>query len=450
MNARILIIDDEPKMAGILKRVLSREGYDVAITHDPKEGVKLIRKNPYDVILSDLKMPGMDGIEVLKNARYLRKNADFIMMTAYATVETAVESMKLGAFDYLIKPFPMEDLKLLLKRVLESREIAEEKPPPRKGEKLSLRFENIISESPAMQAVLKIAAKVAASDVSVLIRGESGTGKEILARAIHKSSKRSENPLVPVNCGAIPENLLESELFGHKKGAFTGAVENRIGLFETANRGTMFLDEVGELPLPLQVKLLRVLQDGEFNAVGESQSRKVDVRVIAATNRDLEAALENGAFRSDLYYRLNVVPIQIPPLRERREDIPPLIEHFLAGFQTGGEPIEIDAGAREALARYDWPGNVRELENAIEHAVVLCESGKITLEDLPLAVRESPKAGGGVETGLESDRLTLEEMEKRFIQAALKKTEGNQTRAARLLGITRRTLGYRMKKYGLE
>jgi len=452
MSAKILIIDDEPKIAGILQRVLSREGYDVEITHDPEHGVGLMKTATFDVILSDLKMPRMDGIEVLKHARTLQRNADFIMMTAFGTIETAVSAMKLGAFDYIIKPFPMDDLKNMLKRLLETKSIKEEEREPEPGAFEMTQFDNIIASSEAMNQVLKRAAKVAQSNVSVLLLGESGTGKEILARAIHSSGKRSNKPLVTVNCGAIPETLLESELFGHIKGSFTGAGETRPGLFKTADCGTIFLDEVGELPLSLQVKLLRVLQEGEFYPVGGSQPTKVDVRVIAATNRDLEKAVEQGTFRSDLYYRLNVVPIAVPPLRERREDIPRLIEHFLKKYQVGDMPLEIEKEAYDLMMNYDWPGNVRELENAVEHAAVLCEGSRITKDDLPLALhqageRTAPETGV---RGIAASPLTLEDMEKRFILSALEKTGGNQTRAARILGITRRTLGYRMKKYSIE
>ena len=421
MKTRILIIDDEPKMTGILKRVLAREGYEVDITHNPEVGVNLMKDRIYDIVLSDLKMPQMDGIEVLKHACHLQKQADFIMMTAYATVETAVEAMKRGAFDYLIKPFSMDDLRLLIRRLLETKPMKEEEARPPETE--------IIAESEAMKQVLRLAGKVALSTVSVLIRGESGTGKEVIARIIHYQSRRANKPLVTVNCGAIPENLLESELFGHVKGAFTGAVEARQGLFKAADGGTIFLDEVGEIPLPLQVKLLRVLQEGEFIRVGEDKPTHVDVRIIAATNRDLEAALKDGSFRQDLYYRLNVVPISIPPLRERREDISALVAHFLGRFQTPMESIRIDPEAHKALLAYDWPGNVRELENAIEHAAVLSEGGVIRVEDLPVVVRRV----AGQEQAIPASAplivdLPLEEMEKRSILSALKKTGGNQTR----------------------
>lgn len=443
---RLLIIDDEPKMTDILQRVLKREGYEIDITHNPEEGIRLMGSQRYDVILSDLRMPQMSGIEILKNARHLQKQADFIIMTAFATVETAIEAMKLGAFDYLIKPFAMDNLRALIKRLIETKALKEEEPSAGKSPHLVFRPEQIIAESPAMKEVLRRAAKVAPSDVSILLRGESGTGKEVIARVIHAQSRRADKPLVTVNCGAIPENLLESELFGHIKGAFTGAVESRLGLFKMADGGTIFLDEVGEIPLLLQVKLLRVLQEGEFIRVGEDKPTHVNVRVIAATNRDLEAALRDGVFRQDLYYRLNVVPIIIPPLRERREDIPALVSHFLAKFQTP-QPIEITPEASHLLAEYDWHGNVREVENAIEHAAVLCEGNRITPDDLPAAMRKSPTAEM---SGVASSTLPLEEMEKRSIMSALKKTGGNQTRAAELLGITRRTLGYRLKKYNLE
>ncbi len=450
MSANILIIDDEPKLASILKRVLVREGYNVDITYEPEKGVGLMKKNLYDVILCDLKMPRMDGIEVLKHAKRIQKDADFIMMTAYATVETAVESMKRGAFDYLIKPFPIDELKLLLKRVLETKALKGENRQLKQVLREKFQFENVIAESEAMRRVLRRASKVARSDVSVLLRGESGTGKEVLAKVIHTNSRRSHKALVIVNCGAIPENLLESELFGHVKGAFTGAIESREGLFQTADGGSIFLDEVGELTPALQVKLLRVLQEGEFNRVGDSHPVQVHVRVIAATNRDLEVALEDGSFRPDLYYRLNVVPVYIPPLRQRREDIAPLIEHFLAKYKSGGVQLKIEPQAYELLQAYDWPGNVRELENAIEHAAVLCEGGRITVDDLPFALQNFSARRQEDGTLAPLDHLTLSEIEKRCIIGALKKTGGNQTKAARLLGITRRTLGYRMKKYDID
>ena len=447
---RLLIIDDEPKMTDILQRVLRREGYEIDITHNPEEGIRLMELHRYDVILSDLRMPQMSGIEILKNARHLQKQADFIIMTAFATVDTAIEAMKLGAFDYLIKPFAMDNLRAMIKRLIETKILKEDEPKAEKTSEQTFRPERIIADSAAMKDVLRRATKVAPSDVSILLRGESGTGKEVIARFIHAQSRRADKPLVTVNCGAIPENLLESELFGHVKGAFTGAIESRLGLFKMADGGTIFLDEVGEIPLLLQVKLLRVLQEGEFIRVGEDYATRVSVRVIAATNRDLEAAMQEGAFRQDLYYRLNVVPIHIPPLRERREDIPALVNHFLSKFQTAEKPIIIAPEAAQILYEYDWHGNVREVENAIEHAAVLCEDNRITPDDLPAVMRKASAAQTAAPAPVPAGMLPLEEMEKRTIISALKKTGGNQTRAAELLGITRRTLGYRLKKYNLE
>jgi len=439
-------------MIGILRRVLEREGYHVEITQDPQKGLDLVRGERFDIILSDLKMPGTDGMEILKNTRVLQPGADFIMMTAYATVQTAVESMKLGAFDYLIKPFPVEDLKVMIRRILESKELG---PPEDAGSGNITHtevsgFHSLIHIEEGMKAVIRRAEKVAKSDVSVLIRGESGTGKEVLAKAIHSAGSRAAKPFITINCGAIPENLLESELFGHKRGAFTGAVESKPGLFQMAHTGTVFLDEVGELPLNLQVKILRVLQEGEFLCVGDVQTVHVDVRIIAATNRNLEVALEDGTFRQDLFYRLNVVPIEIPPLRRRPGDIAPLVKHFLKEFEKAARPIEITPESMRLLQSHNWPGNVRELQNAVEHAAVLCENNIITPADLPDIIQHGSEPGEDISSSATNDPLTLEDMERRSIVAALTKTGGNQTRAARILGITRRTLGYRMKKYNIE
>jgi transcriptional regulator with PAS, ATPase and Fis domain len=358
--------------------------------------------------------------------------------------------MKKGALDYLIKPFPMDELKLLLKRIEETRNLREENQRLREviGQKFSV--ENIVAESRQMQDVLARARKVAASNASVLLRGESGTGKEVLAKAIHTMSSRAAGTLVMVNCGAVPENLLESEFFGHVKGSFTGAIDNRKGMFETANGGSIFLDEIGEVPLHLQVKLLRVLQEGEIQRIGESTAQKVDVRIIAATNRNLEEAVAAGTFRQDLYYRLNVIPVQIPPLRERPDDIPPLIEFFLRKFSQADARKRLSPDSLSLLLRYDYPGNIRELENAIEHAVVLSEQDVIQIGDLPLQVQnfEWTRSAGVSNTGAEAMRL--EDIEKRCILSALEKARYNYTRAAAHLGITRRTLGYRIQKYGLE
>ncbi|MCX7626179.1 MAG: sigma-54 dependent transcriptional regulator [Candidatus Sumerlaeaceae bacterium] len=446
---RILIIDDEPKMSAALGRMLEREGHFVRSTTTPQDGLDWLAEDGFDVVLCDMRMPTMSGLDVLREAKRRAPVLDFVIMTAYADARSAVECMKEGALDYLIKPFSMDELKILLKRIEETRHLREENARLRELVEERTPLENIIAASRQMQDVLARARKVAAANSSVLLLGESGTGKEVIARAIHRMSPRAQKPLVVVNCGAIPETLLESELFGHTRGSFTGATESRKGMFETADGGTIFLDEIGDLPLHLQVKLLRVLQEGEIQRIGENTPRKVDVRVIAATNRDLEQLVQEGRFRQDLYYRLNVIPIYIPPLRERREDIAPLIEHFIRKYSPAGQRKLISPEALARLMRYDYPGNVRELENAIEHAVVLSDSETITVEDLPLQIQNAEWERMIFPTP-DSDAMSLEELEKRALLAALEKTNYNITRAAAHLGITRRTLGYRIKKYGLE
>lgn len=466
MAASLLIVDDETKMCNVLARMLAREGYAVDWSDKPAEAMALVRSRAYDLILCDLRMPGFSGIDVLQEARRHTPAADFVMMTAYATPETAVESMKNGAIDYLIKPFAVEDLKALIARILADRQ--SQTPVPAGPDVATGRPDagasaaasrDIIASSAQMRGVLERIRKVAASDASVLLRGESGTGKEVMARALHQQSTRAQGPMVSVNCGAIPESLMESELFGHVKGAFTGAIENRKGLFESADGGTVFLDEIGELPLYLQVKLLRVLQEGEIQRVGESQQRRVDVRVIAATNRDLEADVAEGSFRKDLYYRLNVIPVNLPPLRERRSDIEPLIAHFLQRFAPAGKRAPaFSAEAMQLLMDYDYPGNIRELENAVEHAVVLCDGEQIRPEDLPLQIQEGRTEDGLLEGLANYGKPSsagpaapshLEQAEISLIMQALEKTGYNFTRAAQHLGITRRTLGYRINKHGL-
>ncbi|MEN6625124.1 MAG: sigma-54 dependent transcriptional regulator [Candidatus Sumerlaeia bacterium] len=445
----IIILDDEPKMGRILARILTREGYAAESFDQPEAALAALETGGADLLLTDLKMPTMDGLEVLEQARRRVPDLDVIMMTAYASVETAIKAMKLGAFDYLIKPFPNDELIMLVGRVAERRSLREENHLLRQTIADQFSTENIVAASPAMRDVLKRAAKVASSSVSVLLRGESGTGKEVLATAIHAGGPRRERPLVKVNCGALPETLLESELFGHTRGAFTGAVETRKGLFQQADGGTIFLDEIGEISPALQVKLLRVLQSGEFQRVGDAQTFRVDVRVIAATNRDLEEMIDTGAFRSDLYYRLNVVPITIPPLRDRPDDIPALIDHFLGRIRKRMQrQISLSPEAFERLRAYRWPGNIRELENAIEHACVMCEGDAIHAADLPIAVQNEP-AQAAADNPAGNSRQTLEEIEKQALIEALETTHYNHTRAAELLGITRRTLGYRIDKYNL-
>jgi len=449
MKVSILIIDDELKMGKALKLVLEKEGYSVDITEYPQTGLDLLARTPYQVLLCDLRMPGMGGLDVLERAKALQPHVNVIMMTAYASAETAVESMKRGAYDYLIKPFSTDELKILIQRCLRAQALQEENALLKERLQEKYQPENTIAASKAMQLVLNRARKVAESNATVLIRGESGTGKEMLAGIIHTASARAGRPIVTVNCGALPESLLEAELFGHRRGAFTGAVENRQGLFEAADGGTIFLDEIGEISPAMQVKLLRVLQSGEFQRVGDPSVVRVDVRVLAATNRDLEKMVAEGKFRTDLYYRLNVVPLFIPPLRERREDIAPLIEHFIRKFGRG-RPFRFTPAALDLMERYTWPGNIRELENAVEHAIVLSDVETLGIEWLPTAVRSLAEEARDEPVAAHLDNLTLEEAEKRMIRAAMARTGYNTTRAAKQLGVTRRTLGYRLRKHGLH
>lgn len=445
-----MIIDDEPKMVNILKRTLQKEGYEVQAETDPTKALNVLSSTSVDVILCDLKMPEMDGITVLDKVKALQPEAEFIIMTAYATVETAVDAMKRGAYDYLLKPFPIDELKMLLARIQKKRALEEENVLLKEALREQFKPENIVCESPAMKRILERVSKVAPSKVSVLLQGESGTGKEVIAKAIHNASPRKNKPMVMVNCGAIPETLLESELFGHVKGAFTDAKETRKGLFQAADKGTIFLDEIGEISPSLQVKLLRVLQEGEFQSVGDAATIKVDVRIIAATNRDLEDAIRKASFRQDLYYRLNVVPIFIPPLRERKEDIVPLVEYFYRRIAGSKTKIKIDPEVLDLIKYYDWPGNIRELENAIEHSLVLKSGNTITVDDLPLSLHNFLLTDHRGEGLVHVNDMTLEEMERRCIISAMQKAKFNHTRAANLLGITRRTLGYRLRKYDLE
>lgn len=451
MSARILIIDDEPKMGKILQRVLGHEGYECESTTDAAEALEWLRRDVWHVVLTDLRMPEISGIEVVEQAKALRPECEVILMTAYASVETAIDAMKKGAYDYLIKPFSNDELKILVRRVLETKDLRQENEQLKEALGQRADFRNIVAVSKAMQDVLRRVAKVAQSEATVLLQGPSGTGKEVLATAIHANSPRRNKPLVKVNCGALTETLLESELFGHSRGAFTGAVAARKGLFEAADGGTIFLDEIGEVSPAFQVKLLRVLQEGEFQRVGESETRRVNVRVIAATNRALEKAIEDGSFRRDLYFRLSVAPIFIPPLTERREDIGALIDHFLARASHGRKEKarRFSPEAFDLLVSYDWPGNVRELENAVEHALVMAEDEVLRVGDLPMAVQAFGARAVAAEPSVSLEHLTLEEVEKRCILSALERSRNNYTRAARLLGITRRTLGYRMQKHGI-
>lgn len=447
---RILVVDDEKIQREMLRGFLVKQGFQAVETEDGPRALAEFRKEPFHIILSDFRMPGMDGIQLLREIRRIDPEAVVILMTAYGTIETAVAAMKEGAYDYITKPIDLDELLLLVRRVEKEWRIKKENQELKAQLQGKFKVDFIISHSRAMEEALNIVGRVAASNATVLIFGESGTGKELFARAIHYTSPRADHPLVKVNCAALPENLLESELFGHEKGAFTGAVSRRIGRFEQANAGSIFLDEIGDLTPALQVKLLRVLQEKEFERIGSNQTLHIDVRVIAATHRNLEEAIAQGRFREDLYYRLNVVTIRLPPLRERKEDIPLLIEHFLKRHsEKNKRPISaISREARELLMRYDYPGNVRELENIIERAVVLCRGEVISSQDLPLHMQEG-RSEISLSPGSKGRSLpdTLEEIEQELIQKALEKSGGIQTRAAEELGISERVLRYKIKKH---
>jgi DNA-binding NtrC family response regulator len=447
---RILVVDDEPAQRELIGGFLGKLGHEVLLAASGARGLDEVRASRVDLVLSDCRMPGMTGPDLLREIKAVNPEIPLILMTAYGTVETAVQAMKDGAADYLTKPLDLEELTLRIARVSEQARLTTAVAELRRQLVERHRLEGIVGESGRMQEVLGLVERVAPSSATVLIRGESGTGKELIARALHFNSPRAAGPLVTLNCAALPEQLLESELFGHERGAFTGAVAQRKGRFEQADGGSLFLDEIGDLSPSLQVKLLRVLQERQFDRVGGSKTLAVDVRVIAATNKDLEAAMRAGTFREDLYYRLNVVTIQIPPLRERREDIPPLLEHFLRKFTAKNRRMVtgFTAAARDALLKYDYPGNVRELENLIERAVLLCRGSVIDLEDLPATARPGEKEAGAVPPGPLPD--VLASLERQALRAALERHGGVQTRAAAELGIGERVLRYKMKKHGLE
>jgi two-component system NtrC family response regulator len=444
---RILVVDDEPTQLELVGGFLRKQGFEVAETASGRAAVARFKHEPFDLVLTDQRMPDLSGLDVLETVRSVSPDTAVVIMTAYGTIETAVSAVKAGAADYLAKPLNLDELLHRIHQIQDRRRLLTENRELRAALAERHRVEGIIGESGPMQEVLSVVRRVAASDATVLIRGESGTGKELIAKALHYASPRAASALVKVNCAALAESLLEAELFGHEKGAFTGAVAARKGRFELADGGSLFLDEIGDLPPHLQVKLLRVLQEREFERVGSSRPIKVDVRLLAATHRSLETLVREGRFRDDLYYRINVVTIQLPPLRERREDLPLLIDHFLRAFadKNGKRLRGLTREAREALLRYDYPGNVRELENLIERAVVLTRDDVVGLADLPLTL--DPQAAGP-ETG---PRLVaaVEGLERRMIREALAKADGIQTRAAELLGIGERVLRYKLKKYGL-
>ncbi len=454
----ILIVEDEAKMRRLLELNLADEGYAVQAAADAEAGLNIIRQDKIDLVLTDLKLPGMDGLEFLQTVKRTNAEIPVVVMTAYGTVETAVEAMKAGAADYVLKPFSMEEIKLVVRKELDVHRLREENLSLREALGKRFEFKNIVARSPRMQEVLATVERVAPTNSTVLLGGESGTGKDLIARAIHQHSRRASGPFIKINCTAIPENLLESELFGYERGAFTGAVSSKPGKFELADKGTIFLDEIGDVPPPIQVKLLRVLQEREFDRLGGTKTLKVDVRLVAATNRDLRVALEQGTFREDLYYRLNVVPISIPPLREHKEDIPYLVDYFVEHFarQSGKQIIGITHDALNKLTGFHWPGNVRELENIIERAVAFCTGSTLDVADirLDLSPARSPSTSGQSVPGegvapFPPDGMTLEQYEDEIIREALRRANGNKSQAARLLGLSRNALRYRLSKMGV-
>jgi len=451
MAASILLVDDDASLRRVVEYQLTEAGHEVKCAAQAEEGLEALRGRSFDLIVTDLLMPGIDGIQLLERARVLRPEALVIVITAHGDVGIAVRAMQLGALDFLEKPFSRERLLLAVRKALELRDLRDEVRRLRALVQERGSFEEIVGSSPALQASLADLKLAAASDATVLILAESGTGKELAARALHANSRRAKGPFVVVNCAAIPESLIESELFGHRRGAFTGAIEDRAGKFELASGGTLFLDEVAELPLPLQPRLLRVLQEGEADKIGSPAPVRVDVRLVASTHRDLEARIRDGTFRADLFYRLNVVPLLLPPLRDRLEDLPALIDHFLLKHaRRHGRPApQLAAEVLDRFERYDWPGNVRELENLLERLVVLARTDRVTEADLPEPLRRELPRFGGARIELPAGGISLEEVERGLLEEALRRCAGNQSQAARFLGITRQTLLYRMKKFEL-
>ncbi len=450
MTARVLLVDDEINMAKTQAKILQRKGYVVETAGNGREALRLLDEAPFDVMITDLKMPVFDGMQLLRAMNIKERGCAVIVLTGHGTIESAVEAMRCGATDYLTKPCNPDELLLKVDKLLETKRLREEVEHLRREVRAYKKFGELIGQSPAMRQMYLLIAAVSMNKSTVLVTGESGTGKELVARTIHRQGPWADHPFVAINCGAMSETLLDSQLFGHRRGAFTGAIADHNGVFQTANGGTLFLDEIAEIPLPLQVKFLRVIQEKEFTPLGASRPMKVDVRIIAATNRDLDAEVRKGTFREDLFYRLNVVPIHLPPLRERREDIPLLIEHFIATFSTEYkvEPKKVRPEALEQLVMYPWPGNIRELQNVIERMFALSRSNEITLADLPGPISGFEEQPVNFQELVELP--TLEDMEKSLITAALRKSHGNKNEAARLLAIDRQRLYRKIDKYRLE
>jgi two-component system NtrC family response regulator len=450
-RAPILVVDDDPGQRRIVEFWLQEAGYQVVTATDGLNGLKAFQQHGASVVITDIRMPAMSGLDLMAKIKASDPEVPVILVTAFGTVTDAVDAMRLGAADYILKPINADELKLSVSRTFERQQLVDENRYLRDLVGTEFQFSNLIGNSRKMRDVFSVAGQVARRDSTVLITGESGTGKELLAKAIHQNSLRAGKPFIAVNCGALPETLVESELFGHTKGAFTGAVAERAGKFEAANEGTIFLDEIGELPLPMQVKLLRVLQEREVDKLGSPHPVKVNVRIIAATNRDLKTQVEDADFREDLYYRLSVITIELPPLRERREDISALAGHFLKRFSerynTGR--LNLTEEAWDLLQKYEWPGNIRELENVIERVAVLAKDTEIAASDLPLEVRTTRSRIASIGLKLPEEGISLEDIEKEILVQALEKQHWNQTRAARYLNISRKTLIYRMEKFGL-
>ncbi len=471
MSARILVADDEDSLRWVLTKGLQGAGYEVTAVGDGESALRAVQAEPFDLVFLDVRMPGLDGLTVLERLRAARSDALVVVMTAHGTMDTAIQAMQRGAYDYLTKPFDLDEVLLLTERALAAARLSQEVARLRGGLRDVREFSALIGRHPRMQDVYKTIGRIAATDVTVLLRGESGTGKELVARAIHHYSRRSGRPFVAVSCAAIPGTLLESEMFGHERGAFTDARERRLGKFELAHGGTLYLDEIGDMPVDLQTKLLRALQERTIERIGGHEPIAVDVRVLAATNRDLEALMKEGRFREDLYYRLNVVTVHLPPLRERRRDIPLLVEHFLAKYADELGERGVAPEALDRLVAYDWPGNVRELENVIQRAMVMATGGVILPEHLPIGPVSPAAAAVAMDASLEEviERRLMEcvrglrerrsanlydlvvgLVEKPLLRAVLRETGGNQLRAAQILGINRNTLRKKLTEHGID
>lgn len=453
--ARVLIVDDDPVILEVIGDILKKNGYEVVAAPNGAAGIRELERKYFDLVLTDLVMPDVDGMEVLNHVVSTSPKAICIILTGHGTIKSSVEAIKKGAFDYITKPITADELLVVIEKALKFRNLEEENIRLKKELQQTYGYDNLVGTSNAIKNIYDLIEKVADTDGTVLISGASGTGKELIARAIHYNSSRCDRPLVVINCGAIPEELLESELFGHEKGAFTGAYKSRIGRFEMANGGTIFLDEIGEMSPSLQVKLLRVLQEKKFERVGGTKTIHVDVRIIAATNKNLTTAINKGKFREDLYYRLNVIPMKVPPLKQRKSDIPLLIDHFLKKFQKGAEKkiTGFSPEAMDAMLKYDWPGNVREVENVIKRLTILCDDEVVTVDDLPEHIPHKGRAVRVVEEDFLEKGVTLhdavEDYEKRLILGALERSDWVKTKAAKLLNINRTTLVEKIKKQNL-